>query len=321
VTSQAQPSTQVFVGIDVSQEKLDVARSDTPALLSVGNDAAGHARLARELGGVTVIAVEATGGLEQALCDALVDAGLAVWRVNPKRARDLARGLGVEAKTDAIDARVLAHLAERGAVRLLEKRDQCRVELEALVTCRRQLIDARTAHTNQRSRTASPAARRSVDAVLKTVARQIESLDSQIRKLIEADDDLGRGDGLLRSVPGVGPVLSATLLSELHELGRVSPKRAASLVGLAPYPDDSGKRRGKRRIRGGRASVRNVLYMATLAAMRDNPVIHRFAQHLRGAGKLPKVVIIACARKLLTLLNAMLRENLPWHELNLVKNA
>jgi transposase len=228
----------------------------------------------------------------------------------------------VLAKTDPVDARVLAECARRGEHRLLAKRDERRVELEALVTCRRQLLHVRTEQANRRrGSTASKPAPRAIDAVLKTLDRQVLGLDRRIEKLVESDDDLGRDGKLLAGVPGVGAVLCATLLAELAELGTLGRRSVASLAGVAPFPDDSGPRKGKRRIRGGRTSVRNVLYTATLAAMRFNPVIRRFAERLRGAGKAGKVVVVACMRKLLSILNVMLRERLTWHELNLVKNA
>lgn len=309
------------MGIDVSGATLDLARSDVNEVLTVSNDAAGIGQVVEAMRQASPVAivVEATGGLERALVDALLDAGLPVSVANPVHVRQLARGLGMLAKTDPIDARVLMEYARLARLRLAQKRDKNRVELEALVTCRRQLLHVRTEQTNRRSRTTSKAALKSIDAVLKAVERQIESLDEQIRKLIDSDDDMGRMDKLLRSVPGVGPVLAATLLSELGELGTISPGKVAALVGVAPYNNDSGKLRGKRSIHGGRAPVRGVLYMATLAAIASNPVIHAFAQRLDAAGKAPKVRIVACMRKLITYLNTMLRDNLTWHELNVVK--
>ncbi len=222
------------------------------------------------------------------------------------------------AKSDPIDANVIMEFGRSNRIRLARRREKSRVELEALVTCRRQQIGLRTELCSQRLRTTSKAARKSIDAVLKALERQIESLEEQIRKLIDSDDDMSRMDKLLQSVPGVGAVLSATLLSELVELGTLSHRRTAALVGVAPYDDDSGAKRGKRSIRGGRGSVRNALYMATLAAIRFNPVLRAFFQRLTAAGKLWKVRVVACMRKLVTYLNTMLRDNLPWQELNVV---
>ena len=181
----------------------------------------------------------------------------------------------------------------------------------------------RTEQSNRRGTTASRTAIRSIDAVLKTVNRQILELDRKIATLIESDDDFGHLDRLLlQSVPGVGPVLSSTLLAELMELGTIGRRQVGALAGgVAPFNCDSGRFKGKRRIRGGRASVRSVLYMATIAAMRFNPVIRRFAERLAGGAKLKKVIIVACMRKLLSILNAMIREGITWDQLELVKNA
>jgi transposase len=321
----ASTAVDLFVGIDVSKDKLDLARSDaSETIFTLTNDTAGIAEIvaALRVAAVAVIVVEATGGLERPLVDALLDAGLPVALVNPGHVRHFAKGLGILAKTDAIDANVLMTFARLAAPRLLQKRSANRVELEALLTCRRQLIHVRTEQTNRRGVTSSKAAVRSIDAVLKTVDRQILELDRQIAKLIEGDDDLHHLDRLLRSVPGVGAVLSGTLLCELAEIGTVGRRELSALAGVAPFNDDSGCRvKGKRRIRGGRASVRCVLYMATIAAMRFNPVIRRFAQRLKQSAKQNKVIIVACMRKLLSILNAMVREGLTWDQLKLVRNA
>ena len=307
----------LLIGIDVAKAVLDVARSDRDPVATLANDAAGIKSLVRSLKAdrPALIVVEATGGLEAALIDALLDANLPVARVNPGHVRHLAKGLGILAKTDAIDARVLVAFARHAQPRLLEKRSKTREQLEALVTCRRQLIATRTAQTNQRTATRSKAAQRAIDAVLKTLDAQVGKLDEQIRKLIDSDDDLRPMDRLIRTVPGVGPVLSATLLGELVELGVVDRRQIGALVGVAPFNRDSGRFKGQRSIRGGRASVRSVLYMATLAAIRSNPVIRRFADRLKATGKRNKVVITACMRKLLTILNAMLRDQLEWSQL------
>src|SRR5947208_5316308 len=202
-----------------------------------------------------MIVVEATGGLERALINALLEADLPVALVNPGRVRHFARGLGILAKTDRIDAKVLVEFARRGGPRLLQKRSENRAELEALVTCRRQLLHVRTEQSNRRGTTSSKPALRCIDAVLKVVDRQVLGLDRQIARLIESDDDLDRDGKLLASVPGVGVVLASTLLSELVELGVVGRRTVAALVGVAPFNDDSGKIKGKRTIRGGRTSV------------------------------------------------------------------
>jgi transposase len=311
-----------FVGIDVAKDKLDLARSDTGEFLNLANDQYGIRHIVQLLTAAkpTRIVVEATGGLERPLLEALLDANLPVALVNPGRVRYLAIGLGIMAKTDPIDASVLMQFARLAEPRLAQKRTENQAELDALTTCRRQLIASRTEQGNARLTTASKAALKSIDAVLKALDQQIDLLDRKIRELIDSDDDFKHLDRLLRSVPGVGPVLSATLLAELNELGSTDRRQIGALVGVAPFNRDSGKFRGKRSIRGGRTSVRCVLYMATLAAIRCNPVLIQFAQRLQKAGKVPKVIIVACMRKLLALLNAMVRDNLTWAELNVAKN-
>jgi len=315
-------SAPLFVGIDVAREKLDLARSDSDAILTVANDPDGIGRIVASLRQtvVALIVIEATGGLERAVLNALLDANLPVVLVNPGHVRHLARGLGILAKTDAIDARVLVEFGRLASPRLAEKRSANQVELDALVTCRRQLTAVRADQTNRRNATASKRAIKAIDAVLKILDKQIDDLDRQIRKLIESDDDLDSIDKLLRSVPGVGKVLSSTLLAELNELGKIDRRQIGALVGLAPFNRDSGILKGKRSIRGGRTAVRCVLYMATITAIRCNPVIQKFARRLQNMGKETKVVITACMHKLLALLNAMIRDNLQWDQLNVVKN-
>jgi transposase len=321
-TTPAPSDPPVFVGIDVALDTLDLARSDADGVLTVAHDPDGTRRVVALLAALrpTLVVLEATGGIERPLLDALLDAGLPVALVNPAHVRHFAKGLGILAKTDRIDARVLVHFARLAAPRLTRKRSANQAELDALVTCRRQLTHVRTEQANRRSRTASKAALKAIDAVLKVVGKQVEDLDRQIRKLIESDDDFDATDKLLRSVPGVGPVLSSTILAELRELGSVDRRQVGALVGVAPFNHDSGRHKGRRAIRGGRVAVRCTLYMATLAAIRFNPVIRAFARRLRAAGKLKKVVITACMRKLSTLLNAMVRDRLTWDQLDVVKN-
>jgi transposase len=318
----SQPQTPLFVGIDVAKDKLDLARSDSQQVLTVANDPKGIAQLLGSLRDAhpTILVVEATGGLERAVLDALLQANLPVALVNPGHVRHFAKALGILAKTDAIDSHVLAKFAELASPRLAQKRSANQAELDALVTCRRQLTHVRTEQTNRRQTTSSKSALKAIDAVLKAIEKQIRELDAKIRKLIESDDDFNSIDKLLRGVPGVGAVLSSTLLAELNELGDTDRRRVSALVGVAPFNSDSGKSRGKRAIRGGRASLRSVLYMATIAAIRFNPVIARFAERLQKTGKKSKVVIVACMRKLLALLNAMIRDHLSWHQLAVVKN-
>ena len=305
----------------MAKEKLDLARHDSDQVDVFANDADGIARIVDLLTAAkpAIIVVESTGGLERPLLEALLEANLPVALVHPGRVRYFAKSLGINAKTDHIDARVLARFGQQAAPRLAERRSKTETELSDLVACRRQLTMARTQQSNRRGATFSKSALRSIDAVLKTIDKQIELLDKQIRQLIDADDDFKHLDKLLRTVPGVGPTLSATLAADLRELGETDRQRVCALAGVAPFADDSGTTRGKRCIRGGRADVRSVLYMATLAAIRVNPVIKGFSQRLDAAGKIAKVRIVACMRKLLSLLNAMIRDALSWNELDVVK--
>jgi len=323
MTPVSQVVSPLFVGIDVAKDKLDLARSDRGELLTVSNDEPGIRRIVDLLKAASpkCIVVEATGGLEHALVDALLEEHLPVALVNPGRVRHLAMGLGILAKSDPIDAFVLREFARLAEPRLAQKRSANQAELDALVTCRRQLIASRTDQGNCRLSTRSKSALKSIDSVLRTIDQQVKVLDGKIRQLIDSDDEFKNMDRLLRTVPGVGPVLSATLVAELGELGKTDRRQIGALVGVAPFNHDSGKFKGKRSIRGGRTQVRNVLYMSAIAAMRFNPVLKTFAERLRKAGKAAKIVIVACMRKLLALLNAMVRDNLEWKQLAVVRNA
>jgi transposase len=323
-TSPATPSPQKsFVGIDVSKEFLDSARSAFPQSWRHANDPQGIAALIRQLQEhpPECIVVESTGGLERPLLMALLEANLKVALVNPGNVRHMAIALGILAKTDAIDAHVLARFAELATPRLLEKRPAIQAELDALVTCRRQLLKSKTEQTNRLATTVSPTAKKALKAVALILEKQIDKLDKKIRDHIDSDDKWKHVDSLIQSAPGAGGVLASTLLANLPELGKAENRELAALVGVAPFNRDSGTFKGYRSIHGGRADVRGVLYMATIAAIRCNPVIKAFADRLLKAGKKSKVAIVACMRKFLILLNAMVRENLKWNQLNLVKNA
>jgi transposase len=323
LSSQVPPPGPLYVGIDVAKDKLDVAFSEDPAapVDCIANDATAIAALVQRLLALkpAVIVVESTGGLERPLLEALLEAQLPVALVHPGRVRHFAKGVGVLAKTDRIDARVLVRFARQAEPRLAEKRRKSHDELRDLVACRRQLTATKTQQTNRRGATFAKSALKSIDAVVKALDKQIASLDKQIRDIIDADDDFKYLDGLLQSVPGVGPAVSATLAADLSELGDTDRQSVAALVGVAPFPDDSGTTKGKRSIRGGRADVRCALYMATLSAVRFNPVIKLFAQRLKSAGKVNKVMITACMRKLLALINAMVRDGLTRDQLDVVK--
>ncbi len=320
-TSKKQTDKEpVFVGIDVAKDKLDLARSDTDEVITIANTAEAIASMIEWLADATLIVIEATGGYERTALDAMLDANLPVALAQPAHVRHMAKALGILAKTDAIDARVLIAYARHAQPRLAKKRSKNRVELEALVTCRRQLIKTRTEQRNRLGVTRAASARAAIEAVLATIDEQVAELDEQINHRIASDDDLNGPDQIIRSAPGVGPVLSATLLAGLVELGSLTGKQISALVGVAPFNRDSGRMRGKRAIRGGRPDIRSTLYMAAVTAIRCNPVIAGFAARLRAAGKPGKVVIVAAMRKLLTILNAMLRERIEWSQLKIVQN-
>ena len=319
--SSSLPDSSYFVGINVAKAKLDLARSDANKILTVNNDPDGIRQVVDLLRPTPpkVIVVESTGGLERPLLDALLDADLPVALVNPKNVRYFAKAMRIQAKSDPIDALVLVEFAKRASPRLAQKRSANRVELDALTTCRRQITQLRAIQINRRTTTTSKAALKAIESVLKSLTKEIEKLDKKIRQLVESDDDFNSVDKLLRSVPGVGAVVSATLLAELNELGTTERRQISALVGVAPYNDDSGTIKGKRSICGGRAAIRSVLYMSTITAMRCNPVIKIFAERLNKLGKPKKVQIVACMRKLLGFLNVMIRDQLTWNELTVVK--
>ena len=306
-----------FIGIDVSKAVLDIAVSPTAETWSVPNSEAGTRELVERLRllAPTLIVLEATGGLERRAVAALAGAGLQVVAVNPRQVSDFARAIGRLAKTDAIDAAVLAHFADRIRPEVRPLRDAETQELEALVVRRRQVVDMITAEKNRLS--AAPPSKRVRAAVAKTIKwleKQLKELDSDLDQAVRNSPAWREKDELFRSVPGVGKVLSRTLLSLLPELGQLNNKQIVALVGLAPFNRDSGTQRGRRCIWGGRAHVRAVLYMSALTASRFNPAIRAFHTRLIAAGKLPKVALVACMRKLLTMLNAMASSKSPWSE-------
>jgi transposase len=259
--------------------------------------------------------VEATGGYEIPLVAALAEAGLPVVQINPRQLRSFATAVGELAKTDTIDARLIARFAHdiQPPRRSLPTKEQRR--FGDLAARRRQLIALRTAELNRRKKTAQAELIASIDAVLAVLEEQITLLDRQLAELIALNEHWRERDNILQSVPGVGAVTSHVLLAELPELGHLEHKPLAKLVGLAPLNRDSGKLRGRRMILAGRGAVRTALYMATLSASRFNPPIRRFYQRLRQAGKPFKLAIAACMRKLLTIINAMIRDNTPWKKL------
>jgi transposase len=306
-------TTPVFVGIDVSKDRLDVALRPTSARWAVAHEEAGITALVDRLRRhtPTLIVLEATGGLEVPLTGALAAAGLPVVVVNPRQVRDFAKATGKLAKTDALDASVLAQFAEvvRPALRPLP--DAATQALSALLTRRRQLIEMLTAEKN-RLGPAPPPVRKGIRTHITWLERRLADLDGELTQAIRESPVWREKDDLLRSTPAVGPVLSRTLLANLPELGTLTRQQIAALVGVAPLNRDSGAWRGKRRVWGGRAHVRAALYMSALVATRFNPVIRTFYQRLCAAGKAKKVALTACMRKLLTILNAMLKYRTPW---------
>lgn len=313
MTSVSQ-TPELYAGIDVSKDKLDLAIEGQAEIILFTNDAAGITQLIQRLEQLrpTLIVVEATGGYERTVLHAALDAALPIARVQAGRVRHFAKASGLLAKNDAIDAHLLAVYARCIQPAVTEKRSENQLELNALLVLRRQLIDARTAHTNQMQAADSAFVKNTLAKLLRQIDDRIKHVDKKIARLIDSDDDLAGKRDLLLSVPGVGAVTAATLAAQLPELGKLDRCQIWALAGLAPYDRDSGKYKGKRSIFGGRAAVRSVLYMAAITAIRCNQVIRTFAQRLQKAGKQPKVVITACMRKLLTMLNALARDKINW---------
>jgi transposase len=302
-----------FVGIDVSKEFLDVHCRPSAEALRVGNDEAGIAGLIERFRAAkpTLVVVEATGGYESPLSAGLAVAEIAVAVVNPRQVRDFAKAVGRLAKTDAIDAAILAHFAEVVKPEARALPDEQATILEALIARRRQLVEMLTAERNRLARSVV-AVRPNIQASVNWLRRQLADIDKDLTDAIKRSPVWRAKDDLLRSVPGVGPVTARTLLADLPELGNLNRKQIAALVGVAPMNCDSGKHRGERRTWGGRAPVRSALYMAALVGAKKNPVLRSMYLRLVERGKKPKVALIACAHKLLTILNAMIRANVPW---------
>jgi transposase len=304
-----------FVGIDVSKEHLDVHFLSQNQDARWSNDPAGIRSLLEQLQSFPgcLIVLESTGGYERRLVAELLSAGHNTASVNPRPVRDFAKAFGRLAKTDRIDAHVLALFAQHVQPRCWQKTSEKHQELQQLVVRRRQVIALKTAESNRLELTDSKLARKGIRQVLALLEKQLDALDAGIAKLIHSDEDWRHQDQILQSVPGVGPATSAVLIAELPELGKLNRQKVASLVGVAPFNRDSGKFRGQRAIHGGRRTVRNALYMAALSARRCNPVFQRFAKRLELSGKPHKVVLTACMRKLLVTLNSMLQTDSPWN--------
>lgn len=303
-----------FVGIDVSKATLDVAVLPEDRCWQVARTPSGIAALVETLRSVDVhlVVLEATGGLEAPVAAACAAATLPVVVVNPRQARAFAKASGTLAKTDVMDARLLARLGQTLQPDIRPLKDVETQALQELLTRRRQLVDMLTMEKN-RWQQASPRVRSDIRAHIDWLSRRLKDVDGDLAAAIAGIPAFRLKDDIIRSLPGAGRVLSMTLLASLPELGHLNRRQVAALAGVAPFNCDSGTLRGNRRIWGGRAAVRAVLYMATISAIRCNPIIRAFHQRLRDAGKKPKVAITACMRKLLTILNAMVKTNTPWY--------
>ena len=303
--------TKWYVGVDVAKMKLDIFVGRTGESFSLPNTDREMGQLVRRLKPDDFVIMEATGGLETPVASMLATAGFTVAIVNPRQVRDFARATGRLAKTDRLDAEVLARFGEAVKPAARPLADEQTAALEALITRRRQLVEMLIAEKNRRSM-APRVLHRSLDEHIRWLEKRLSGLDTELGTMLRNSPLWRERDELLRSVPGVGQVLSSTLLASLPELGALNRKQIAALAGLAPFNRDSGRLRGSRCIWGGRAEIRRVLYMATVAAIRSNPVLKTFYLRLRAGGKQPKPALTACMRKLLVILNAMLRSKTHW---------
>jgi len=304
----------VFVGIDVSKDRLDVHVRPREETFAVARDGAGLSALVERLRGLEParIAVEATGGFETVVTAALAAAGLPVVVVNPAQVRHFAQAVGQRAKTDPIDAALIARFVEATRPALRPLADEATRLLADLVARRRQIVEMIAAEKTRQRRAPAGRIERSIARLIAALEKELASLDGDIDAGVRGSPLWRDKEDLLASVPGIGPITARTLIAELPELGSLSHKRIASLAGLAPYTRQSGRWKGQSRIGGGRKSVRSALFLAALVAGRHNPVLKAFRDRLVGAGKPKMVAIIAVARKLLTILNAILRDNKPW---------
>ena len=306
---------QTWVGIDVSKNTLDIAVRPGDQQWSISNQESDLTVLAERLQTLSpdLVVMEATGGFEGVAAGILSAEGLPVVVANPRQVRDFARSMGILAKTDRVDARVLALFAERNRPEIRPLANEETRTLKALVARRKQVIEMLTMERNRLPR-ATPEVRSHIEAHICWLKQQLDDFDDTLKSTIQRSPVWRERDNLLRSVPGVGPALASILLSDLPELGHLDRKQIASLVGVAPLSRDSGKWHGQRCIWGGRGNLRKVLYMAALVARRCNPVIRAFYQRLKENGKPPKVALTACMRKLLVILNAMVKQGTLWNE-------
>jgi transposase len=305
-----------FVGIDVSKDSFDVHILPSGESFSSPSDPKSISTLVARLGTLnpTLIVLEATGGFERVLVVQLAAAGLPIIIANPRQVRDFAKGFGVFAKTDSIDAAIIARFAERVRPECRPLPDADTRSFSDLVVRRQQLLDLRTTESNRLPMACHPRVKKSIQKILRAINAQLTDLDAEMDRLIRSSPLWREKDDLLQSVPSVASRTSHVLLGRLPELGKLDHDKITAIVGLAPYPDESGKFKGARHIRGGRQSVRNALYMAALSATRFNPTIKDLYQRLRAKGKAFKVVMVACMRKLLIILNSILKHRTPWRD-------
>jgi transposase len=306
---------EAYVGIDVAKDKLDVAVMGEKATSEATNTKRGISALVKKMYQLKpqLIVVEATGGYEEALVLSLFEAGLSVALVSPQRVRQYARARGLLAKTDKLDAQNLAEYGKNIQPRLFVAKSEEGRRLSAIMGRRRQLADMQKGEKN-RLRTAFLEMKSSIQTVIACLEAEIEILDEEMRRFMKKHADFGEQEKLLRSAKSIGPVTAATLLADLPELGKLDRKQIAALVGVAPMNQDSGRKRGYRKTKGGRPEVRSVLYMSALSAIRYNPMIKAQFEQLVKRGKEKKVAITACMRKMLTILNAMMRDQQPFRE-------
>ncbi len=306
--------SNVFVGIDVSKKRLDVASRPDGNVWYVPNDEAGIKKLIKQLTKLApqYITIEASGGLERAVAIELALAKLPVAVINPKRARDFAKATGQLAKTDRIDALCLAHFGEAMKPAFYQPPGEDERQLAAQLTRRRQLVKMRAIERNHLASTPDPHIRRQIQRHIDWLTAELNDIDDDFEQRLKTSPELSAKADIMRSVPGVGQVTIVTLLTDLPELGKLNRKEIAALVGLAPFNHDSGQYHGSRHIWGGRGNVRNALYMAALSATRHNVIIRTFYQRLLARGKKKKVALVASMRKLLTILNAMLKTGQKW---------
>ena len=305
---------EIFIGIDVAKAEFEIKESASPNTYSERHNQTGIRKIVRRMAAIqpTLVVMEATGGLEKARARALDDAGIPIAIINPRQMRDFARSTGRLAKTDSIDAEVIALYAERIRPEPREIPSPDTDKLDSLVTRRQQLIQILTAEKNRLQQSATVTIRQSIRAVIRVLQKEIEAASRSIAALLASSPKMQAKATLLQSVCGVGPVVAQTLVAAVPELGTVSKKQIAALIGVAPINRDSGTMRGRRTTWGGRSQVRSILYMATLSAIRRNPQIRAFYQRLLTAGKKKMVAVVASMRKLLVMLNAIVKHGTPW---------